>query len=245
MNYLIRLDQIKKNYHTKKGEIIAINNVSFEVNKGEIIAIVGSSGCGKSSLLSIIAGITPPSSGDIIKHDNINCGYMLQNDCLFPWLTVKENALIGLKIKQKTINNDILDNLLNKYDLFSFKDKYPASLSGGMKQRLALIRTMLIEPDIYLLDEPFSALDYQTRLTISDDVHQEIKNNHKSAIIVTHDIAEAITFADRVIILTKRPAEIKKEIMINKDTIYPSEFRNSPLFKQYYDMIWEEIDHVI
>ena len=191
MNNFLKINNLKKIYHDELSETLAIEDISLVVNENEFISIVGPSGCGKSTLLSILAGLEDKSSGDIDKN-NLNVGYMLQSDSLFPWRTVYENCLIGLEIKNILNNKNkekVLD-LLRTYGLYEFKDKYPSSLSGGMKQRVALIRTLALDPDILLLDEPFSALDYHTRLTLSDDLYNIIKKENKTAIMVTHDLAE-------------------------------------------------------
>ena len=242
---LLEIKNLYKIYHNEKDETMAIKDLSFSIEPNEIVAIVGPSGCGKSTLLSILANIEKQSSGEIIFKDQKDIGYMLQSDSLFPWLSIKENCLLGLKIKKEknleSINNVL--NLLNKYGLGDFIDKYPNNLSGGMKQRCALIRTMATNPNILLLDEPYSALDYQTRLALSDDMYRIIKNEKKTAILITHDIAEAICMADRIIVLTKRPCSIKKIYQINlknKDT--PINNRKDPNFNYYYDMIWRDLD---
>ncbi|MEG0995226.1 MAG: ATP-binding cassette domain-containing protein [Bacilli bacterium] len=196
MNYLLKIENLKKVYHDINGEILALDNINFEVKDKEFISIVGPSGCGKSTLLSILNNLENKSSGKITySKDNIKFGYMLQKDSLFPWLNVLDNCLLGLKIS-KSLNKktkDFVINLLNTYGLKDFIYKYPSSLSGGMKQRVALIRTLAINPDILLLDEPFSALDYQSRLILSDDVYNIIKKEGKTAIMVTHDLAEVIS----------------------------------------------------
>ncbi len=242
---LLEIKNLSKIYHNEKDETMAIKDLSFSIEPNEIVAIVGPSGCGKSTLLSILANIEKQSSGEIIFKDQKDIGYMLQSDSLFPWLSIKENCLLGLKIKKEknleSINNVL--NLLNKYGLGDFIDKYPNNLSGGMKQRCALIRTMATNPNILLLDEPYSALDYQTRLALSDDMYRIIKNEKKTAILITHDIAEAICMADRIIVLTKRPCSVKKIYQINlknKDT--PINNRKDPNFNYYYDMIWRDLD---
>lgn len=243
MSNILEVKNLSKKYHTLEGEIEAISNVSFNLKDKEFIAIVGSSGCGKSTLLSILSGLVSDYKG-VIKSDK-SIGYMLQTDCLLPWLTIRDNALLGLKIKNLLNKDNVLevDNLLKKYDLWEFRDKYPSSLSGGMKQRVALIRTLALKPDILLLDEPFSALDYQTRLAVSDDVWKIIKKEKKTTIMITHDVAEAISMADRVVVLSNRPAKVKSIYnieMMNKST--PIGNRNKEEFKDYYDKIWKDID---
>ena len=242
---LLVINNLSKNYHTKDLETKAIDNITLEVYQNEILAIVGPSGCGKSTLLSILANLEKKTSGDIIKKIDYKIGYMLQTDSLFPWLTVLNNALIGLEINNNktpiTINKTI--SLLKKYGLYEFKDTYPSNLSGGMKQRVALIRTLATNPDLILLDEPYSSLDYQTRLALSNDMYKIIKNENKTAILITHDIAEAISMADRVIVLTKRPCTVKNiyEIKLDNKT-NPIDNRKDKNFNYYYDMIWRDLD---
>ena len=208
---LLEIKNLKKVYHNKQGETLAVDNVNFDVYQQEILAIVGPSGCGKSTILSILSNLNKKSDGEIVFHDKEEIGYMLQTDSLFPWLTILDNCLLGLEIKKRK-NPESVKNvikLLDKYGLSEFKYKYPDSLSGGMKQRVALIRTLAINPSLLLLDEPYSALDYQTRLALSDDMYRIIKAEKKTAILITHDIAEAISMSDRVIVLSRRPATVK------------------------------------
>lgn len=192
MKNKLTIKNLKKIYHDKSGETLAIDDIYLEVKDKEFISIVGPSGCGKSTLLSILADLENKSDGIIIKNKDLKVGYMLQSDSLFPWRTVFENCLLGLEVN-KSLNEENKNRvlrLLRSYGLYEFKDKYPRNLSGGMRQRVALIRTLAINPDILLLDEPFSALDYQTRLSLSDDVYNIIKKENKTAIMVTHDLAE-------------------------------------------------------
>lgn len=245
-NNLLEIKNLSKIYHTKTSEIFALDNITFNVKEKEFISIVGPSGSGKSTILTILANILEKSSGEInfnIKNPKI--GYMLQEDALFPWRTVLENACLGLEIKKDLTkeNKQNVINLLKKYGLSDFINNYPNSLSGGLKQRVALIRTLALNPDILLLDEPFSALDYQTRLALSDDLKNIIENENKTAIMVTHDIAEAISMSDKVIIISNRPGKVKNIIDINlekKGT--PTENRKDKNFNMYYDMIWKELD---
>lgn len=242
---LLELEHIKKNYHTLKQEINALDDISFSVNKGEFISIVGPSGCGKSTILSILNGLLKESSGNIIINKNITMSYMLQDDCLLPFKTILENCLIGLEINNKLNkeNKEYVINLLNTYGLGDFINSYPNNLSGGMRQRVALIRTLAIKPDILLLDEALSALDYQSRLAISDDLYNIIKKEGKTAIMVTHDIGEAISMSDKVIVLTKRPAKVKNiyEIKYNNKST-PMKNRQSKEFSKYFDLIWRDLD---
>ena len=243
---ILEVKNISKVYHTIEGEIEALNNISFNINSGDFIGLIGPSGCGKSSILNIISNLDKNYKGNINIKNGIKVSYMLQEDTLFPWLTVFDNALLGLRIKHKLNkdNKEYVVSLLKKYGLYDFINKYPNSLSGGMKQRLALIRTLAMKPDILLLDEPYSALDYQTRLKVGDDVFKIIKEENKTVVIVTHDIAEAISMCNKIIVFSKRPAIIKNihEINLsNKST--PINNRESKEFKDYYKLIWKEIDN--
>ena len=242
---ILKINNLEKTYHTKKNEIKAIKNINYTVEKEDFIAIIGPSGCGKSTILSILSEIDKDYKGEIIKDQNIKIGYMLQNDCLFEWKTVLDNCLIGLKIKNIKQNNNVL-KLLKKYGLEEFKNTYPNNLSGGMRQRVALIRTLATNPDILLMAEPFSALDYQTRLKVSDDIYKIIKKENKTAIMVTHNIEEAISMANKIIILSKRPATIKKIIEIKlENPSTPIENRNDKNFSKYFNIIWKEIEQSV
>ncbi|MBR3199361.1 MAG: ABC transporter ATP-binding protein [Bacilli bacterium] len=239
---ILKIKNLKKTYHTKESEFLAVDNFSFNLKEGEFVAIVGPSGCGKSTILSILCGLDKPSKGQIIYNKKLDFGYMLQSDNLFDWLNVYKNCILGLEIKKRK-NKKYVEKLLKTYGLWEFKDTYPRNLSGGMRQRVSLIRTLATNPDILLLDEPFSALDYQTRLAVSEDVYKIIKKENKSAIMVTHDIGEAISMADRIIVLTDKPSTIKNiyEInLINKST--PIENRKDKKFSYYYDLLWKDID---
>lgn len=249
MSNILSIKNLTKKYNTLHGEIEAIKDISFDVQEGDFIAIVGSSGCGKSTLLSIIANLISKTSGKIEYYiDNPTIGYMLQEDALFNHLKIKDNVTLGLKLLKKNNKDNKLyvDYLLKKYDLDKFKDKYPKELSGGMKQRCALIRTLAINPDILFLDEPFSALDFTTRLNVSDDVYKIIKDTGKTTIMVTHDIGEAISMADKVIVLSKSPAYIKNiyEIELVNRSI-PTENRKDIKYNYYYDLIWKDLDTIV
>ena len=243
---ILEIKNLSKIYHTNKSEIPAIENLNLNIKDGEFVAIVGPSGCGKTTLLSILCGLENKTSGEILfPKKELRMGYMLQNDTLFPWLNILDNCLLGLRIKCEVNSENIerVKKLLDTYGLKEFIFKYPRNLSGGMRQRVALIRTLAINPDILLLDEPFSALDYQTRLAVSDDVWKIIKKEGKTTIMITHDVAEAISMADRVVVLSNRPSTVKKIYNIemkNKST--PIKNRNLEEFKDYYDKIWKEID---
>ena len=245
MNDILTVSNFEKTFHTRDGEIRALDKVSFNVKEKEFISIVGPSGCGKSTILSILAGLEEKSSGTIHIKKDYTIGYMLQNDSLFEWRTVLDNCLLGLEIQKKLTkeNKDYVVHLLETYGLEEFMYEYPNSLSGGMRQRVALIRTLATNPDILLLDEAMSALDYQSRLAISNDIYKIIKQEGKTAIMVTHDIAEAISMSDRIIVLSKRPATIKQVYNIeltNKST--PIENRKCKEFASYYDRIWRDLD---
>ena len=243
MNKVLEVSNLKKTYHTEKSEILALKDISFFVNEGEFISIVGPSGCGKSTILSILSNILDKSSGEI-KLANKKIAYMLQNDCLLPYKTVLENALIGLKVQGKIKEEDknYFINMLNTYGLGEFINKYPSNLSGGMRQRVALIRTLSLKPDILLLDEATSALDYQTSLAISEDIYKIIKNEKKTAIMVTHDISQAISMSDKIYVLTARPSTIKSIYTLDFDTDSPIKRRKSKQFSSYYDKIWSDLD---
>lgn len=244
-NKILEIKKLKKSYHDKKSEIKALDDISFDVYEKEFISIVGPSGCGKSTILSILSMLEEKSGGMFSLKESITIGYMLQNDSLFFWRTILDNCLIGLEVTKKLTkeNKEYVLDLLKTYGLYEFKDKYPSSLSGGMRQRVALIRTLAIKPDILLLDEPMSALDYQSRLAISDDIYKIIKNEGKTAIMVTHDIAEAISMSDRIIVLSKRPATIKKIYDINlTNKTTPIDNRKTKEFSSYYDKIWRDLD---
>lgn len=245
MNKILEVQNLSKVYHTLDGEIEAIKDCSFSLNEGEFISIVGPSGCGKSTLLSILSGLEEASGGTIHLKSGCTVGYMLQTDSLFPWLTILDNAMLGLKItKQDTKENQLyVEKLLKTYGLADFIKKYPSELSGGMKQRVALIRTLALKPDILLLDEPFSALDYQSRLALSDDVFRILKKEGKTAIMVTHDLAEAISMSNQVVVFSKRPCLIKNIYDIElSNKGFPIENRKAKEFSSYYDLIWKDLD---
>jgi NitT/TauT family transport system ATP-binding protein len=240
------------NYHSVKGETPALKNINFEVKDEEFISILGPSGCGKSTLLNIMSGLLEPSKGQIlykgedIKKNLDKIGYMFQKDHLFEWNTVWENVILGLKIKKQLTNEskDRVNELLDAYGLLRFKNHYPSELSGGMRQRVALIRTLALNPEILFLDEPFSALDYQSRLLVCDDVYKIIKTEKKTAIMVTHDIAEAISISEKVIVLSKRPSNVKAEVPIkfkNKD-LTPFQKRRDLEFSDYFNRLWKELN---
>lgn len=248
----LELKNIYMNYHSLKGETTALQNINFSVETGEFVSIVGPSGCGKSTLLNIISGLIKPSQGQVVINGEMlsghteKLGYMFQRDHLFEWLTVWENISLGLKIQHNYNKRTeaILENLLKNYNLWDFKNHHPNELSGGMRQKVALIRTLSLNPEVLLLDEPFSALDFQTRLNVSDEIHQIIRKEGKTVIMVTHDIAEAVSMSSRVIVLSKRPASLKKEVFIKfpEDYHTPLKCREHPDFRLYFNEIWRELD---
>lgn len=238
---ILTIKDLDYSYHSPKGETKALTDINLTVCEGEFISIVGPSGCGKSTLLSIISGLTPAEGGTLIKN-NATIGYMLQRDHLFEWRTVYDNVILGLEIKKAMTDENIarVNQLLERYGLYAFRDKRPSELSGGMRQRAALIRTLALNPDILLLDEPFSALDYQTRLKVSDDIGRIIKEEKKTALLVTHDLSEAISMGDRIIVLSERPGTIRKIIPLqfSQKNLSPLERRNAPEFHQYFHELW-------
>ncbi len=248
----IQLRDVSMVYNTPAKEVEALKNISFSVKKNEFVSLVGNSGCGKSTILSIISGLLRPTDGQVLFNGhavlgtNPDMGYMLQHDHLFPWCNVMENVCIGLKIRKCDTkqNRERVYDMLEAYGLGEFAKSYPRELSGGMRQRAALVRTLALDPKVLLLDEPFSALDYQTRIKVSDDIAGIIRSKNKTAVLVTHDISEAISLSDRVIILSRRPAKIKKIINIDLGNIHdvPAR-RRSPLFAKYFDTIWEEMNN--
>ena len=251
---IVEIKDIGMIYHSLDGETEAIKDISLNIHQGEIVGIVGPSGCGKSTLLSIIAGLIQPSSGEVfinkerVVNSSRNIGYMFQNDQLLEWRTILHNVMLGIEIQRRLSleTYKLAEEMLEKYGLGDFKNSYPSQLSGGMRQRAALIRTLLLEPDFLLLDEPFSALDYQTRLAIADEIGVILKKENKTGLLVTHDIAEAISLCDRIVILSNRPATIKEIINIEltcpEGIKSPLRCREAPEFRHYFNKIWKELD---
>ena len=252
MKELLKIKNVSKIYQAKNGEIEALKDINFSVEQGEFVSLIGPSGCGKSTLLSIIAGLEEKTTGNLYIDGEESfgispkIGYMLQKDSLLEWRSIYKNVIFGLEIRKiKTEENRrYVEQLLKKYHLYEFKDKYPSQLSGGMRQRVALIRTLAIKPKILLLDEAFSAIDYQTRLMVTKDIYKIIKNENVTTLMVTHDISEAISMSDRIIVLTERPATIKSihNIDFEKENRDPLNVRESPKFSKYFDTIWKELD---
>ena len=242
---LLEADHVGLAYHELDGETLAVEDISFAVEKGEFLSIVGPSGCGKTSILSMIDGLMQPSRGRINLYGKSRPGYMLQRDHLLDWRTVEGNVLLGLQVKGM-LNEEtraFTNSLLKTYGLSDFAKSYPRQLSGGMRQRAALIRTLVLRPELLLLDEPFSALDYQTRLNVSNDIGTILRQEHKTAILVTHDLSEAISMGDRVIVLSHRPGTIRSIIPISFEPgLTPLEKRNDSHFKSYFNLIWKEFN---
>lgn len=251
MSALLQIADVSVSYHSPTGEIPALSHLSFSLEQGEFAAIVGPSGCGKSTLLNLVAGLMEPESGTItldqipIRESATQIGYMLQKDHLFEWRTIYGNVMLGPEINGTLTHSkkDYVHNLLDAYGLSAFEKSRPSQLSGGMRQRAALIRTLVMEPSLLLLDEPFSALDYQTRLSVSDDIGRILKKEGTTALLVTHDISEAISMADRVLVLSPRPATLKADIPIHLSVPErtPLASRNAPEFKDYFNQIWKEL----
>ncbi len=251
MSKILEVKNISKKYQGKEGEVLALDDINFEVNQGEFVSIIGPSGCGKSTLLSIIAGLEEKTKGEIyIENEKVEgisekIGYMLQRDCLLEWKNILKNTLFGLEIKKKLNEENIeyTKALLKKYGLYEFINKYPSELSGGMRQRASLIRTLATRPKILLLDEAFSALDYQTRLMVTNDIYNILRKENITVLMVTHDISEAISMSDRVIVLSKRPAKVKNihKIKFNMENRTPINCREKTEFTGYFNTLWKEL----
>ena len=243
MKEVLRFDNVSMHYHSQQGETIALQDLSFSVHEQEFVAIIGPSGCGKTTLLSLAAGLLSPTKGKIFNA-GVSFGYMLQRDELFPWRTIEKNIFLPLEIKHANTpqNRANAIALAEKYGLKQFLKSYPAQLSGGMRQRAALIRTLATHPDALLLDEPFSALDYQTRLSVCDDVYKIIRNEKKTALLITHDISEAISLADKIFVLSKRPAKIISEHVLQFDETEPLKRRENQEFARWFEILWKELN---
>ena len=251
MEKILEVKNLSKKYQGNEDEILALDNINFDIKEGEFVSVIGPSGCGKSTLLSIISGLENKTSGEVYiegeKQENISnkVGYMLQRDCLLEWKNILENTLFGLDVKGILNDNtkEYVIELLKKYDLIEFAQKYPSELSGGMRQRVALIRTLAIKPKILLLDEAFSALDYQTRINVTNDIYSILKKENITALMVTHDISEAISMSDRVIVLSKRPGKVNNIYNINFDieNRTPLNCREHPNFSKYFNSLWKEL----
>ncbi|MCI5628122.1 MAG: ABC transporter ATP-binding protein [Clostridiales bacterium] len=247
MEEIVKVVNLTKNFYTKEGEMEVLKNISFTLHEGEILSLLGPSGSGKSTILNILTNLLEPTSGEVSIKGTI--GYMFQKDHLLEWRSIMDNITLGLEIMHKKNDKksmERIERLLKTYGLWEFRNMYPKELSGGMRQRVALIRTLSVDPSILLLDEPFSALDYQTRLMVNDDVYKVIKNENKSVILVTHDISEAIAMGDKVAVLSKRPSTIKNTYDIDLDlgsSKTPFKSRKVPAFQTYFDLLWKELDN--
>ena len=252
MKPLLEIRDVSLSYHTSAGETPALSHLTFNLMPGEFLAVVGPSGCGKSTLLNLICGLLSAEEGTLLMNDTIpspgdpRIGYMLQKDHLLEWRTIYQNVILGLEIRRELTPEKLeyIEEMLCTYGLDKFRNARPSQLSGGMRQRAALIRTLALQPELLLLDEPFSALDYQTRLSVCEDIYRIIKKEQKTAVLVTHDLSEAISMADRIFVLSKRPAEIKKEIKLdfNMKERTPMQVRNAPQFRDYFNLIWKELN---
>lgn len=250
MNNLLEMKNVSFFYQTKESEIKALDDINFSLEEKSFSSLVGPSGCGKTTILSLIAGLLTPSSGEIlldgekVKQNDEKIGYMFQKDHLFEWRTIWQNVTLGLEINKLSKDEkkkEFALSLLKKYDLYNFINKKPRQLSGGMRQRVALIRTLVMEPALLLLDEPFSALDFQTRLKVCDDVYDIIKTEEKTALLVTHDISEALSMSDKVIILSSRPASVKEEVLLSFPKKSPLEKREDKKFGTLFEKIWRDL----
>ena len=247
MEEMVKVVNLTKDFYTKEGEMQVLSNISFTLFQGEILSLLGPSGSGKSTILNILTKLLEPTSGSVTINGTV--GYMFQKDHLLEWRSIMDNITLGLEIMHKKNDKksmERIERLLKTYGLWDFRNMYPKELSGGMRQRVALIRTLSVDPDILLLDAPFSALDYQTRLMVNDDVYKIIKNENKSVILVTHDISEAIAMGDKVAVLSKRPSTIKNEYKIDlsmEEEKTPFKCRKVPKFQTYFDLLWKELDN--
>lgn len=243
MKEILKFERVEMRYHTKNGETVAVKDLSFSVKQGEFLAVVGPSGCGKTTLLSLAAGLLKPSAGKI-ENGGVTFGYMLQKDELFPWRTIEKNVFLPLEIQRRNTpeRRQKVLSLAEKYGLKDFLKSFPRELSGGMRQRAALIRTLAAEPDVLLLDEPFSALDYQTRLNVCDDVYRIIKSEKKTAVLITHDISEAVSVADEAIVLSRRPATLVAEYALPFGEETPLKRRENPAFSLWFERLWKDLN---
>ena len=241
---IVRIQNISKTYQAENGEVEALKGINFDVKEGEFISIIGPSGCGKSTLLSIISGLEGKTNGEVYIDGKV--GYMLQKDNLLEWRTIYKNVLLGLEIQKALTeeNKNYAIELLKKYGLYEFRNKYPTQLSGGMRQRVALIRTLAIRPKVLLLDEAFSALDYQTRLMVTEDIYKILKAENITVLMVTHDISEAISMSDRVVVLSQRPATVKNIYTIDfeMENRTPLNCREKPKFSKDLNIMWKELE---
>ena len=251
MRDFLEINQVSFSYFSKNGEIPVLDHIDFHVREGEFVAIVGPSGCGKTTLLSLLCGLLAPSDGEILLNglpvvsSRPQIGYMLQKDHLLDWRSTKRNVALGLEVSHtyEKESDERIAKMLEDYGLAGFSKSLPSQLSGGMRQRAALIRTLLRDPALLLLDEPFSALDYQTRLTVCEDVWRIIRDSKKTTILITHDVTEAIRMADRILVLSRLPAKILSAHTLPADLRRqsPMEAGNHSEFSCYFNKIWKEL----
>lgn len=239
----VEAHQLTHHFVTDQGVTTALKDISFTVHEGEFISFIGPSGCGKSTLLSIIARLITPTIGTLHLPPSTDIGYMLQQDFLFPWKTIEENILLGLTLLGKEDKN-VVDDLLTEFNLTHTRELYPLQLSGGMRQRIALARTLAVNPQLLLLDEPFSALDFRSKLALENFVFETLKAYSKTAILVTHDISEAIAMSDKIYLFSDRPGTITQTFIVPEQIRkqLPFDARNDPLFQPLFQMIWKELD---
>jgi NitT/TauT family transport system ATP-binding protein len=248
----LKVQDIHHTYFTKASATTALSNISLMVEEGEFVSFLGPSGCGKTTLLSIISSLLKPTQGTVLLENKPvstsknEIGYMLQQDYLFPWKTIEENILLGLKLS-KQLNEktkSAAHSLLNQIGLVGVEKQLPKQLSGGMRQRVALVRTLATEPKLLMLDEPFSALDYQTKLKLEDLVSKTLDEFSKTAILVTHDIGEAIAMSDRIFLFSAKPGRIYKTFEMPEElrNLSPFEARNHEAFQGIFQTIWKELE---
>ncbi|HSZ68576.1 MAG TPA: ABC transporter ATP-binding protein [Xanthobacteraceae bacterium] len=253
--FKVELRKVGLRYFGPDGETEALKDISIAVAPGEFVAVIGPSGCGKSTVLSLISGLVAPTEGAVlidgkpVTGPNRKVGYMLQQDYLFEWRTILENALLGAEIQGLPMAKarERAAQLLTRYGLGQFLNHLPRQLSGGMRQRVALARTLCTQPDIVLLDEPFSALDSQTRLALADEITEILRREAKTVILITHDIGEAVSMAERVIVLSRRPGQVKSDHAIrfaagNGGRPTTMVARDAPEFQDYFKTLWQELD---
>ena len=243
MKEVLQFENVSMHYHTKQGETVAVQNLNFSVSEGQFAAVIGPSGCGKTTLLSLAAGLLKPTEGEV-KNSGVRFGYMLQKDEPFPYLTIEKNIFLPLEIQRADTPEHRARALAlaEKYGLKDFLKSYPSALSGGMRQRAALIRTLALDPDVLLLDEPFSALDYQTRLSVCDDVYKIIRSEHKTAVLITHDISEAVSVADKIVVLSRRPARVVSTHTLAFPEKEPLKRRENKEFSTWFELLWRELN---
>lgn len=248
----LSIENIHHTYFTKKSITTALEDITISIREGEFISFLGPSGCGKTTLLSIIAGLITPTSGSVnidgkkIERPDPMIGYMFQQDYLFPWKTIEENILLGPSINKSVTSEQrqLGSYLLNSMDLVNVEKQFPSQLSGGMRQRVALVRTLMMDPKILLLDEPFSALDYQTKLKLENLVSSTLKKFNKTALLVTHDIGEAIAMSDRIFLLAAKPGRVAKTFIVPEElrSSEPFNARQHPSYSDLFQEIWKELE---